>query len=237
MKEQDFLAANFYRFARLNHEDLLVISKDIKDVLAKNNIKGTILLAQEGINCTIAGLPNDLKLSINFIKNIREEFRNFDIKYSNTQKNPFRYLKVKIKKEIVTLKQENVDPSSKTGILVDAKDWNKILLDENFLVIDTRNDYEIKLGSFKNAVYPNTKKFSQFPDFIKQKLIEKKNLKIAMFCTGGIRCEKASSLMLDQGFKEVYQLNGGILRYLEKIPENKSLWQGDCFVFDERNSI
>ena len=194
------------------------------------------MLAEEGINGTAAGLKTNI---CQFLQYLKSDSRFSDIQYkeSYADKIPFHRMKVKLKKEIVTLGQPNIKPAEQSGIRVDPKDWNNLINDPNTVLVDTRNEYEYQIGTFKGAISPKTTNFREFPDFVKQKLDPKKNKKVAIFCTGGIRCEKASIYMLNQGFENVYQLNGGILKYLEDIETNKSLWQGECFVFDSRVSV
>ena len=213
-----------------------LIRKELKDL----DIKGTILVGSEGINGTISSIcPKKLSKAIEYIKSI-EGFKNIDIKYSFSKINPFVRLKVKLKKEIVTIGDDSIDPNLISGDYVDPKDWNEIIDDENVLLIDTRNHYECSIGSFKNSINPNTTKFREFPKWLESQNYsdeDKKNKKVAMFCTGGIRCEKASSLMKNQGFENVLHLRGGILKYFESVPEDQSMWNGECFVFDDRVSV
>tara|TARA_Y200000002_G_scaffold382902_1_gene401964 strand:+ start:3430 stop:4308 length:879 start_codon:yes stop_codon:yes gene_type:complete len=200
-----------------------------------NDIKGTLLLAKEGINGTVCGPQDGIAELIQLIQT-RVINDSLSWKSAYHLNNPFRRMKVKLKKEIVTIGQCHVDPTKVVGEYVEPEMWNNILTDKDITVIDTRNDYEIAIGTFKDAVSPNTENFREFPDYVKS-LHSKKKTKIAMFCTGGIRCEKASSLMLLEGFETVYHLKGGILAYLEKVPQADSLWEGECFVFDERVSV
>ncbi len=213
-----------------------LIRKELKDL----DIKGTILVGSEGINGTISSIcPKKLSKGIEYIKSI-EGFKNIDIKYSFSKINPFVRLKVKLKKEIVTIGDDSIDPNLISGEYVDPTDWNEIIDDENVLLIDTRNHYECSIGSFKNSINPNTTKFREFPKWLKSQNFsdeDKKNKKVAMFCTGGIRCEKASSYMKNQGFENVLHLRGGILKYFESVPEDQSMWNGECFVFDDRVSV
>ena len=214
--------------------------KVIKARLKELRIYGTILIGEEGINGTISADNSErLSQAISFIESIKG-FKNIDLKFSQSSKKPFIRLKVKLKKEIVTIGDTSINPNKQVGTYVDPKDWNSLISENNTLVIDTRNDYECSIGSFENSINPKTNKFRDFPDWLEgQKFTEKdkKNKKIAMFCTGGIRCEKASSLMKKNGFENVYHLKGGILKYLENIPEEESLWSGECFVFDDRVSV
>ena len=201
----------------------------------KNNIMGTILIANEGINGTISGKNNEINQTISLLKSDKR-FANIEIKYSSTNKQPFHRMKVRLKKEIVTIGLPEINPNKKVGTYVKPEDWNDLISDPNVIVIDTRNKYETKIGSFQNALDPETSSFREFPDWVKKFKSSKENAnkKIAMFCTGGIRCEKASSLMKEEGFEDVYHLQGGILKYLETIDKENSLWNGECFVFDQR---
>lgn len=204
-----------------------------------NNIKGTFLLAEEGINGTIAGFPEDIHQILNYLRSdaiFEGCFADLEHKESFADKHPFYRMKVRLKKEIVTLGVPGVSPTKKVGTYVRPENWNALISDPDVILIDTRNGYEVDIGTFKNAVDPKTTTFREFPEFV-QKLDPAKNKKIAMFCTGGIRCEKASSFMLSEGFEEVYHLQGGILKYLETIPKEESLWEGECFVFDQRVAV
>ncbi len=216
------------------------VQKKLKSRLKKLRIYGTILISNEGINGTISSdKPENLSLAVGFIESIKG-FNKLNLKYSQSQKKPFVRLKVKLKKEIVKIGDQSIDPNSIVGEYINPEDWNDLIIDKDTIVIDTRNNYECSIGTFKNAINPKTEKFSDFPEWLENQDFsdqERKNKKIAMFCTGGIRCEKASSLMKMRGFENVYHLKGGILKYLENIPENESLWKGECFVFDERVSL
>ncbi len=228
--------ANFYHFFNLTP------SLDLKSQLVSkgqfDHIKGTILLAPEGINCAIQGSEEDLKSYLEFLKETFPQISGALIKESFTEKIAFNRFKVLFKKEIVALGAPQIMPHKAMGTLVDPLDWNDLLKDQNTLLIDTRNDYEIKIGSFPGAVAPHTRHFRQFVDYIKTHKEQLKDKKIAMYCTGGIRCEKASAyLMQEEGLKNVFQLKGGILNYLEKIPADKNYWQGDLFLFDDRCAV
>ena len=229
--------AALYKFSTIiNPEEL---QNTIRIKLKEFSIYGTILVGEEGLNGTISGNDNNLKLAINFISSIKG-FSDLDIKYSESEINPFVRLKVKLKKEIVTIGDESIDPNRVVGKYIEPEDWNALISDENTILIDTRNDYECSIGTFKNAINPNTVKFRDFPSWVDEQNFseeEKKDKKFAMFCTGGIRCEKASSLMLDKGFQNVSHLKGGILNYFKKIDKNESMWNGECFVFDDRVSV
>jgi UPF0176 protein len=198
------------------------------------------LLADEGINGTLAGPEKFILELLYYLKNdpiFEGNFKNLAHKESWSDKSPFYRMKVKLKKEIVTLGVRGVSPTKIVGKYVKPKDWNSIISDPEVILIDTRNDYEFEIGTFKNALNPKTKNFREFPGYVNSHLNPKKNKKIAMFCTGGIRCEKASSYMMSMGFNDVYHLEGGILKYLEEVKAEESLWQGECFVFDQRVAI
>jgi len=229
-----YKVAAFYKFVKLSSlEDL---QKKIKNLAKKHNLLGTILLAEEGINSTCSGTHSELDNFIAELKSI-PEFNDLEPKYSLHQEAPFFRLKVLIKKEIVHLGIEGIDPTKQVGTYIPADKWNELIAQEDVLLIDTRNDYETKIGTFQGAIDPKTSTFTEFPNYVKNNLDPKKHKKIAMYCTGGIRCEKATTYMLQQGFEQVYHLQGGILKYLEEIPENKSKWDGECFVFDNRTSV
>ena len=224
----------FYRFK--NFADIKVIKTILDKYLKDKLILGTILLANEGVNGTISGTEKDLNDLISLIKKILK-IKILSLKISQNTFIPFYRLKIRLKKEIVTIGDKTIKPEKCTGKHIDPKKWDKIIDDKKYLIIDTRNDYEVGIGSFKNAINPKTKSFRDFPKFI-EKLDIKKNQPIAMFCTGGIRCEKASSYLLKNGFKDISQLDGGILNYLEVKKNNKKTsWKGECFVFDNRVSI
>ena len=233
-----FLTIAFYQFVSLKNIEQLQTS--ILKSCQKNNIKGTVLLASEGINGTVSGLENNIHKFLEFIKTdpfLDGSFKNLEHKESWASKNPFYRMKVRLKKEIVALGVEGVSPAKMVGQYVNPEDWNALIKDPNTIVIDTRNNYEVDIGTFKNSINPHTDSFREFPTFVKKNLKDNKQKKVAMFCTGGIRCEKATSLMLEKGFEDVYHLKGGILKYLENIPKEKSLWEGECFVFDQRVAV
>lgn len=229
-----FTVATFYKFVALS--DYAELQQPIKEVCESHAVKGTILLAEEGINGTIAGSKAGIDAVLTYLQS-DTRLQNLDIKESTAQKPPFAKLKVRLKKEIVTIGLPEVSPTAQVGTYVTPTKWNDIIADPEVTVIDTRNDYEVGMGTFQGAKNPETDVFNEFPDYVKENLDPQKNKKVAMFCTGGIRCEKASSYMLAQGFEEVYHLKGGILKYLEEVPEEESLWKGECFVFDERVAI
>ena len=233
-----YKVAALYKFSKIL--DPLKLHNEIRIKLKEMSISGTILVGREGINGTISSSSQkNLSSAINFIKDIKG-FADLDIKLSSSDKNPFIRLKVKLKKEIVTIGDEAIDPTEIVGEYVEPKDWNNLIDHKDTIVIDTRNNYEYSIGTFKNSLNPKTAKFREFPEWInKQKFTddEKKNKNIAMFCTGGIRCEKASSLMKKKGFNNVFHLKGGILRYFESVSQDTSSWEGECFVFDDRVSV
>ena len=233
-----FLTSAFYHFVELNdYEDL---QSPIQKFCDDQMIKGTILLANEGINGTLSGDEESVRTFHEYIKTnplFNERFKSLAHKESWASSNPFYRMKVRLKKEIVALGVPGVSPIKKVGQYVEPSDWNQLISDPDTIVIDTRNGYEVDIGSFKGSINPNTKTFREFPKYIDKKLTPDKNKKIAMFCTGGIRCEKATSLMIEKGFANVYHLHGGILKYLEEVPKEESLWEGECFVFDQRVAV
>jgi len=232
-EKNEILVAALYKFVEIS--DLLSLQDNLYNICEENNIMGTILIADEGINGTISGKHNEIKETISSLTS-DDRFSNIEIKYSSTDKQPFHRMKVRLKKEIVTIGLPGINPNKKVGRYVKPEDWNELISDPNVVVIDTRNKYETKIGSFQNALNPETSSFREFPDWVKKfkNSEDNTNKKIAMFCTGGIRCEKASSLMKEEGFEDVYHLQGGILKYLETVDKENSLWNGECFVFDQR---
>ncbi len=224
----------FYKFVQL--DDFADLQQPLKELCQAQGIKGTILLALEGINATVAGTDESLAV---LLSQLKRDPRLSDLthKTSWAEEQPFARMKVKLKKEIVTLGKPGVSPTQTVGTYVEPKDWNRVISDPDVVVIDTRNNYEVDIGSFHGATNPETDSFREFPDYAAQQLDPVKHKKVAMFCTGGIRCEKASSYLLEQGFEQVYHLKGGILKYLEEVPARDSLWEGECFVFDERVTV
>ena len=232
MSEKNIQIITFYQFKRLvNLPDILVA---LKNAMRENSTLGTIILADEGFNSTVSGAPADIEKFVKKADGILATKLNY--KSSFHEISPFRRIYVKIKPEIVTLKQE-VEIEKGLGTHVSPEKWNEIIRDEEVFVLDTRNDYEYEIGTFERAVNPKTEKFSELPKFVAENLDPEKHKKIAMFCTGGIRCEKFAPFMKQLGFENIYQLEGGILKYLEAIPESESLWQGECYVFDTRVSV
>ncbi|EJF76068.1 UPF0176 protein [Bartonella sp. DB5-6] len=235
LMEKNFKVAAVYCFADLKH--YCQLQKPLLDLCQAKGIKGTLLLAQEGINGTVAGSCAAIEALVNFIT-AEPAFQTPEIKYSWASKMPFHRIKVRLKKEIVTMGIEGVNPLKVVGTYVAPEDWNALIQDKDTILIDTRNDYEYALGSFQGAIDPRIKTFREFPEWVlKHEADLKKKKKIAMFCTGGIRCEKSTAYVRDLGYDQVYHLKGGILKYLETIPKEKSLWWGECFVFDERVSV
>ena len=229
-----FRVAALYRFCRLERFEEL--RAPLAAFCCGRGIKGTLLLAQEGINGTVAGGETAIAELIAHLEAM-PEFGGLEVKYSAADEMPFNRMKVRLKREIVTMGVEGIDPQTSAGAYVEAGDWNALIADPDTVVIDTRNDYEVSLGTFRNAVNPETASFSEFPDWVAQHRGELEGKKIAMFCTGGIRCEKATAYVKSLGFDDVFHLKGGILKYLENVPAEQSLWQGECFVFDERVSV
>ncbi len=230
--------AAFYQFVPL--PDFRELREPLRALCASLDIKGTILLAPEGINGTVAGSGELIDALVTQLRGgdvFGGRLDNLELKFSGAQEPPFKRLKVRLKKEIVTIGDRSLDPAAKAGAYVRAKDWNALIASPDVTVIDTRNAFEVALGTFAGALDPKLNRFGEFPDFAARALDPGKHKKIAMFCTGGIRCEKASAYLLAQGFAEVYHLKGGILKYLEEIPQNESRWNGECFVFDERVAL
>ncbi|MEC8082199.1 MAG: rhodanese-related sulfurtransferase [Pseudomonadota bacterium] len=223
-----------YKFVQLdNYEEL---REPLRQTLEENGIRGTLLLAKEGINGTVAGSREGIDAMLAWLDQ-QPGLENIVYKESYDEDMPFYRTKVKLKKEIVTMGVEGVDPRKVVGTYVKPKDWNALISDPDVVLIDTRNDYEFQIGTFENAVNPKTDTFREFPQYVKENLDPEKNKKVAMFCTGGIRCEKSTAYLKEQGFEEVYHLEGGILKYLEEVPEEDTMWKGECFVFDNRVSV
>ncbi|XER21929.1 rhodanese-related sulfurtransferase [Fretibacter rubidus] len=229
-----YTVAALYHFTRLN--DFADLRGPLQDMCAHLDLNGTILLAREGINGTIAGSEIAITEIIRFLR-ADPRLSSLDYKLSHASDKPFYRMKVRLKKEIVTLGVDGVDPTETVGTYVDPDDWNAIISDPDVVLIDTRNDYEVEIGTFRGALNPNTQTFREFPEWVAQNKDTLKKPKVAMFCTGGIRCEKASSFMMENGYDEVYHLKGGILKYLETQPKEDSLWDGACFVFDQRVAV
>ncbi|MCP4836752.1 MAG: rhodanese-related sulfurtransferase, partial [Phycisphaera sp.] len=219
------LVASFYRFTALEDHPSMV--DPLERCCAMHDVRGIVLLAPEGINATIAGTREDVMAVID---HLRADARLADLtwKEAETDRPPFRKMRVRLKREIVTMGVEGIDPANLTGTYVAPEDWNALISDPDVLVIDTRNDYEVAIGSFQNAVDPGIDSFGELPDWLDARIDVTRQPKIAMFCTGGIRCEKSTAYLKEQGFDEVYHLEGGILKYLEEVPKEESMWEGEC---------
>lgn len=226
--------AAFYRFHPL--QDIAAIREQLLPALKAAGAKGSVLLAEEGVNGTLAVSAEKIEGALQVIMDLCG-LPELERKYSPAPVLPFMRLKVRLKKEIVTIGNVNANPNEMVGEYVEAKDWNALISDPDVIIVDTRNDYEYRVGTFRNAIDPQTESFSQFPAWVKSNLHNMKGKKIATFCTGGIRCEKATSFMRYEGFEKVYHLKGGILKYLEEVPPEQSLWNGACYVFDERVAV
>lgn len=229
-----FLTAALYKFVELS--DFASLRAPLLACCEKNQVKGTILLAPEGINGTIAGAPAGVYAVLEFLRS-DSRFADLVHKESRSEKAPFYRLKVRLKREIVTMGVPDINPNEMAGEYVKPEEWNKLLDDPDVVVVDVRNDYEVSIGTFKGAIDPHTKSFSELPEWVKRETALHDKPKVAMFCTGGIRCEKSTAFLRSQGFDRVYHLEGGILKYLETVPEAESRWEGECFVFDERVSV
>ncbi len=229
-----YIVCAMYKFVAL--ENFKEMRQPLLNVMEENGIKGTLLLAHEGINGTVSGTREGIDALIAYL-NSDPRIDPISFKESLHNEQPFYRTKVKLKKEIVTMGVEGIDPRKTVGTYVKPKDWNALISDPDVTVIDTRNGYEIEIGTFKHAIDPKTETFREFPDYVAKELAPSKNKKVAMFCTGGIRCEKSTAYLKEQGFEEVYHLEGGILQYLEDVPKEESLWEGDCFVFDNRVAV
>jgi UPF0176 protein len=233
-----FTVAAFYQFAAL--PDFRRLREPLRAICAGLALKGSVLLAHEGINGTLAGGHEAIDALIAELRDgelFGGRLDNLELKFSSASAMPFQRLKIRLKKEIVTLGDGTADPARQAGVYVDAADWNELIAAPDTLVIDTRNAFEVAMGSFAGAIDPQIERFGQFKEFVTQTLDLQRHRKIAMFCTGGIRCEKASAYLKSRGFAEVYHLKGGILKYLEHVPESESRWRGECFVFDERIAL
>lgn len=229
-----YVVCAMYKFVAL--EDFEKIRQPLLNIMEENDICGTLLLANEGINGTVAGSRQAIDNLLAWFE-LDPRLADISHKESFTEEKPFKRCKVKLKKEIVTMGVEGIDPRHVVGTYVKPQDWNALISDPEVVLVDTRNDYEVQIGTFQNAVDPNTTTFREFPDYVKNNMDPAKHKKVAMFCTGGIRCEKSTAYMKEQGFEEVYHLEGGILKYLEEMPEEETMWQGECFVFDDRVTV
>jgi len=230
----DILVASFYHFTRF--EDPAAMRAPLLAQLAAHDLKGTVLLAPEGFNGTLAGSRESVDSALEILRALPNSTA-LEHKESHAESMPFYRLKVRLKKEIVTMKVPGVDPSANVGTYVSPTDWNDFIADPETIVIDARNDFEVEIGTFEGAINPKTTSFSDLPQWLEDHRAEMENKKVAMFCTGGIRCEKATSYLKERGIEDVFHLKGGILQYLENIPETESRWRGECFVFDGRVSV
>jgi UPF0176 protein len=230
----NYVVLALYKFVTL--DVFQTLKEPLLTIMTKHGIRGTLLLAKEGINGTVAGRREAIDALYAWFKT-QPYFDNLMCKESFCEEMPFNRTKVKLKKEIVTLGEEGIDPARHAGTYVKPKDWNQFISRDDVIVVDTRNDYEVQIGAFKGAMNPNTQTFREFPQFVEEHLTSQKDKKIAMYCTGGIRCEKSTAYLKKMGFEDVYHLEGGILQYLEDVPEHDSLWEGECFVFDERVAV
>ena len=235
-----YKVAAFYNFLSILDKDILLLKEELTNLATNQEIKGTILIATEGVNGTVCGSKNAITLLIERLKQLLN-ITDMNVKYSWTEKQAFRRFKARKKKEIVTIGLKEINPSKAVGKYIKASEWNEFLEDPDTVVIDTRNEYEIKIGSFAGALNPHTTSFREFPvwvqKYLKPLIEENPSLKIGMYCTGGIRCEKATSYLIEEGFSDVHHLEGGILKYLEDVSPEKSIWDGECFVFDQRVSL
>jgi UPF0176 protein len=226
---------SFYRFIQIDSPDR--IRGRLQVLCEKEDLLGTILIAEEGVNGTLAGSTESVRSIFNWLNEALAVVAPIDGRWTDAEDAPFRRMRVKIKKEIVTLGRPDIRPDKVTGKHVDAKEWNALITDPKTLIIDTRNQYEYEVGTFEKAIDPKTDSFREFSDYAERLAADNTDRPVAMFCTGGIRCEKATALMLELGFDDVYQLNGGILKYLEDVDDADSRWEGECFVFDARVAV
>ena len=240
MNNSLFKIISLYSFFSLEENSIFQLKEHLLNIENKNDLSGLIVIAEEGINGTICAEENITDLVLDLIKRY-VGINKLNIKVSYSKNKIFKKLKIKLKKEIVTMGVSTINPSKDTGTYIDSKNWNKLIEDRNTIVIDTRNHYEVSIGSFKKSINPNTNNFKEFPNWIDENLDKELNKEesqnIAMFCTGGIRCEKATSLLKKKGYKNIFHLKGGILKYLEDIPKEESLFEGECFVFDQRVTL
>ncbi len=240
MKDKNYKIVSLYSFFPFQ-ENLIIDLKDkLLEIENENDLSGLLIFASEGINGTICAEKNVIDIVINLINKYADN-RNLNIKVNFSKKKVFKKLKIKLKKEIVTMGVPEINPSENNGTYIDSAEWNKLIRNQNTIVIDTRNHYEVSLGTFQNSINPNTRSFSEFPkwvdDHLDTHLENKESANIAMFCTGGIRCEKATSLLKKKGYKNIYHLQGGILQYLDEIPKEINLFEGECYVFDKRVAL
>ncbi|WP_372722533.1 rhodanese-related sulfurtransferase [Novipirellula sp.] len=233
-KSPAVVVAALYRFVSL--PDYVELKPRVLAEMTACKVRGTLLLATEGINGTIAGSREGIDTLLSMLRS-DPRLADLDVKESYCDEIPFKRSRVRLKKEIVTLGVDGIDPNDSVGTYVDPERWNDLISDPDVVLIDTRNDYEVAIGTFEGAANPDTHTFREFPDYVDNHLDPEKHTKVAMFCTGGIRCEKSTALLKQRGFKEVYHLRGGILKYLEQVPKEESRWNGECFVFDERVAV
>ena len=240
IKKYKYKVAAFYNFLSITDKDIISIKEELTNLATNQEIKGTILLASEGVNGTICATEYSISAFIERLKELLNKGE-INVKYSWSEKQAFRRFKARKKKEIVTIGLKQINPSKSVGTYIKPSEWNKFIEDPDTIVIDTRNEYEIKIGNFSGALNPHTSSFREFPQWVQKHLkpLVKDNpsLKIGMYCTGGIRCEKATSYLIEEGFSDVNHLEGGILKYLEDVSPENSLWDGECFVFDQRVSL
>ena len=233
-RSQKTAVAALYRFVRL--DDYESMREPLLNFCTERGVKGTLLLAHEGVNGTISGSETAIADVLSYLRS-DDRLSDLDCKFSYHEERPFLRMKVKLKREIVTMGLEDIDPNQSVGRYASPVEWNELIDDPECLVIDTRNDYEVEIGSFRGAINPGTKSFRDFPAWVDENLDPQKHKKVAMFCTGGIRCEKSTSLLVSKGFDDVWHLKGGILNYLEETPESSTRWEGECFVFDNRVAV
>ena len=240
IRKLKYKVAAFYNFLSILDQDILLIKDELTTLAKTQEIKGTILLASEGVNGTVCATEVSIDIFIEKLMQLLK-ISEINVKYSWTEKQAFRRFKARKKKEIVTLGLKHINPSKSVGKYLKASEWNEFLEDPNTVVVDTRNEYEIKIGNFAGSLNPHTSSFREFPGwvqkYLKPLIEENPSLKIGMYCTGGIRCEKATSYLIENGFSDVHHLEGGILKYLEDVPPEQSLWDGECYVFDQRVSL
>ncbi len=240
MKDIKFKIVSLYSFFPFAENLILELKEKLLNIENKNDLTGLLIFAGEGINGTICGEENLIEIVINLVKKYSND-RNLNMKVNFSKKRVFKKLKIKIKKEIVTMGINGINPSQDNGTYIESADWNKLIKNQNTIVIDTRNNYEVSIGTFQNSINPNTRNFSEFPGWVDEHLDShlenKESTNIAMFCTGGIRCEKATSLLKKKGYKNIYHLQGGILQYLDDIPKEENLFEGECYVFDKRVAL
>ena len=229
-----YVVCALYKFVRL--EDYQELRTPLFNIMDENDVRGTLLLANEGINGTISGSRRGIDTVLGWLQS-DSRLNQITYKESYTDKSPFKRTKVKLKKEIVTMGIEGIDPNKSVGTYVEPQKWNDLISDPDVILVDTRNEYEYEIGTFKNAINPHTDNFREFPKYVEENLDPEKHKKVAMFCTGGIRCEKSTAFLKEKGFHEVYHLQGGILKYLEEVPKEDTMWEGECFVFDDRVAV